>query len=374
MAMNKLSQAPADEFSDRTVLVRAGLNAPLEDGEIADDFRLKALLPTLNLVTKTADTVIVCGHISGNDENTARPAADWLRDHFSVEFIADYAGGKVRSQIADSSADLIVFSNLRRHPGETANNESFARMLADYADVYVNEAFPAAHRGHASVVSVPQFLPAYAGLQFEKEIKHLSRVLDPERPFTFILGGAKFSTKLPLVEKFATRSDHLFLAGALLNAYLQAGGYDVGSSRVPDKQFTLSAHETPGVHLPDTVVVETAAGSAKIKPVDNIAQDDVIVDLSAESVTKMQKEVDDSVLTVWNGPLGWYEKGFTDATDQLADALAATDKETILGGGDTATVILDDHNTDDFSFVSTAGGAMIEFLANETLPGIAALQ
>jgi phosphoglycerate kinase len=359
--------------SGKTVLVRVGINAPLEDGAIAEDVRLRALLPTLNFLVKTADTVIVCGHISGNDNNSVRPAADWLRDHFSVDFVSDFADGVAEDQIKQSDAELVLFENLRQYPDEKANNQAFAEMLAGYADVYVNEAFPAAHRGHASVVSVPQFLPAYAGLQFEKEVKNLSRVLNPERPFTFILGGVKFSTKLPLVEKFATRSDNLFLAGALLNAYLQAGGYDVGSSRVPDKQFALSAHEKTSVHLPDTVVVETAAGSAKKKPVDNIAQDDVIVDLSPESVTKMQKEVDDSVLTVWNGPLGWYEKGFTDATDQLADALAATDKDTILGGGDTATVIFDDHNPEDFSFVSTAGGAMIEFLAEETLPAIEAL-
>lgn len=375
--MNKLNEIPNEELSGRTVLVRAGLNAPIEDGHITTDFRLQSLLPTINYLREAGVKTILVGHLSGSDTDSFTRIHEYFQEHGQpTDFIVEYADGAAQSVIDDmENGDVMLFENLRQHEGEKANDENFARMLANYADLYVNEAFPAAHREHASIVGVPQFLPAYAGLQFAKEVEHLSRAFDPDRPFVFILGGAKFATKLPLVEKFASIADDVFVGGAIANAYLQARGNTVGQSRLPEKDIDLQdSLKMDGLHLPQTVVCENAEGDSTTKSVKQIAPKDTIVDVGAKFSENIIAKAKDAEMIVWNGPMGWYEKGYTQATDQVADSLAGVSGQTILGGGDTAAVILDKYTAENFSFVSTAGGAMIQFLAEESLPGIEALK
>jgi len=357
------------------VFLRGALNVPVENGEITNDYRLKLLLPTIQWLCDQGAQIILAGHMSGNEENTFAPVFSYLKEHFDLTFITDYADGSAQEAVdAMQNGDVVLFENLRQHEGEKANDPAFAKMLSGYADIYVNDAFPAAHRKHSSIVGVPKHLPSYAGLQFMTELEHLSAILNPDHPFVFVLGGAKFSTKLPLVEKFAEVADHVFVGGALANAYLAAAGNPVGGSLIPDEEYDLShGLASDALSLPTDVVVQTSDGETQIREVTAVSEDEVIVDIGPDSVDEMCKTIEVAKLVVWNGPLGWYEKGLSDGTDRLAVALAEAKGKTILGGGDTAAVILDDMSPDDFSFVSTAGGAMIQFLASETLPGIEAL-
>lgn len=370
------SVSACNDLAGKRVFLRGALNVPVENEEITDDYRLKMLIPTIEYLRSAGARIILAGHMSGNEENTFAPVAEYFEKHFDLTFIKEYIdGGAVKVVEGMQAGELILFENLRQHNGEKANDPDFARSLADYADIYVNDAFPAAHRGHASIVGVPQHLPSYAGLQFMSELEHLSAILHPDHPFVFVLGGAKFSTKLPLVEKFAQVADHVFVGGALANAYLKASGKPVGASRVPDEEYDLSrglASDT--LSLPTDVVVETAFGKTQEKSVDDVAADDTIVDLGSDAVAEIVAAVEEAKLVVWNGPLGWYEKGFGQGTNALAESISQSPARSILGGGDTAAVILDDMSPDDFSFVSTAGGAMITFLSEEILPGISALQ
>jgi phosphoglycerate kinase len=356
--------------------VRAALNAPVADGEVIEDVRLQSILPTISWLTSRGARVILIGHLSGSDTDSFVPIASYLRKHIDITFIAEYADGNAQSAVDSmQNGDVVLFENLRKYEGEKANDSTFGRMLADYADVYVNDAFPAAHRKHASIVGVPQYLPSRVGKRFQAEVANLSKALDPKRPFVFILGGAKFGTKIPLVEKFASIADQIFLGGAIANVYLQADGYTIGQSKRPETIPDLKKGlESQSLKLPVDVVCETPTGDSAVRNVDEVIDDDVIVDIGPRTVSLIEEAVADAKMIVWNGPLGWYEKGYTEATDDLANILTRSDSETILGGGDTGAVVLDDYGTDDFSFVSTAGGAMVQFLANETLPGIEALQ
>lgn len=365
-----------DDLAGKRVFLRGELNVPVVDGDITDDYRLKKLLPTIEFLHSAGACIILAGHMSGNDENTFTPVAEYLEKYFDLTFINNYTGGEAMKVVESmQDGEIILLENLRQHEGEKANDADFARDLADYADIYVNDAFPASHRAHASIVSVPNLLPSYAGLQFMTELEHLSAILHPDHPFVFVLGGAKFSTKLPLVEKFAGVADHVFVGGALANAYLQAAGQPVGASSVPDEKYDLSSGLlSDALKLPTDVVIQNSEGETQVKQVDAVLDTDVIVDIGPDSIGEMVKAIQAAKLVVWNGPLGWYEKGFGEGTDALAESISKSSARSILGGGDTAAVILDDMKPGDFSFVSTAGGAMITFLSEETLPGIEALQ
>lgn len=373
---NMPSLKEVDDLSGKRVFLRGALNVPVAAGEITDDYRLQCLLPTITWLRDQGARIILAGHMSGNEDNSFLPVADYLKQLFPLKFITDYKEGAASDKVANLDAgEVLLFENLRQHDEEKANDEDFAKGLASYADLYVNDGFPAAHRQHASVVSVPKYLPAYAGLRFIEEVRNLSKALHPTHPFTFILGGAKFSTKLPLVEKFTKLADQVFVGGALANAYLKTAGRSVGTSRLPDKDFSLSVGSAnDALQLPTDVVCQSQEGEVQQKSVSDIQAGDKIVDIGEETVKTMIEAVNSSSMVVWNGPLGWYEKGFSEGTNQLASGIAAADTHSILGGGDTAAVLLDHMDPDEFSFVSTAGGAMIDFLANETLPGIKALK
>jgi len=375
-AINLPQLTNKDDIAGKTFLVRGALNAPVEDGEVIADVRLQSILPTISWLTSRNGRVILIGHLSGSDTDSFAPIVSYLRKHIDITFITEYADGNAQSAVDSmQNGDVMLFENLRKYEGEKANDSEFAQMLTDYADVYVNDAFPAAHRKHASIVGVPQYLPSFAGKQFKAEVANLSKALDPKRPFVFVLGGAKFRTKIPLVEKFASIADQIFLGGAIANVYLQADGFPIGQSRRPEATPDLQKGlESNSLKLPVDVVCETPASDSAVRNIDEVIDDDVIVDIGPRTVSLIEDAVADAKMVVWNGPLGWYEKGYTEATDDLANILTQSDTETIIGGGDTGAVVLDGYGTDDFSFVSTAGGAMIQFLANETLPGIEALQ
>ena len=266
-----------------------------------------------------------------------------------------------------------MLENLRQNPGEKENNPVFAGRLASLANIYVNDAFAVSHREHASIVSLPRLLPSYAGPLLSEEITILSKAFNPERPFLFIIGGVKFDTKLPLIEKFLDIADYVFVGGALANDIFKEKGYEVGRSVVAQSGINLKHVEmNPRLIVPaDVITVSTLSKGAKSP--DLIGPDEKIVDAGPRTIDQIADLLNDVRFVIWNGPLGDYEKDFSEGTENLARVLVESRVETIIGGGDTIACVRRLGLLDKFSFVSTGGGAMVEFLARGTLPGIDAL-
>ena len=256
-------------------------------------------------------------------------------------------------------SDLVLLENLRQNKGEKENSEKFAKELSELGDIYVNDAFPVSHREHASIVGIPKFIPGFAGIQLIHEVEELSKAFYPKRPFLFILGGAKFDTKLPLLKKFAHIADNIFVGGALAHNFFVVLGKDIGDSLVSGGDYGLKELLNTGkIILPD----------------DTIVEDKKIMDAGPITIENLKAKVASSNLILWNGPLGTYERGYTVATLKLAQIIADSGKESIIGGGDTISAVKELNLFDKFTFVSTGGGAMLDFLATGTLPGIEAIK
>jgi len=285
-------------------------------------------------------------------------------------------GAAALAGLADGQVAIV--ENIRNWEGEKKNDPDFAAKLAALADVYVNEAFSVAHRPHATIVGVPKLLPSYAGFNFEKEVTNLSKAFNPPHPYLFVLGGAKFETKAPLIKKFLGIADNVFVGGALANDLQKARGYEIGDSSHSDQDFGFAEMlDNPKLLLPVDVMVEDAAGNKGLRSADGVHSGDKIWDDGEETVAGLQSFIRSAKFILWSGPLGRFETGYTEGTFALARAIADAGEdgaETIVGGGDTLASIEELKLTDKFTFISTAGGAMLDFLANGTLPGIEALQ
>jgi phosphoglycerate kinase len=255
------------------------------------------------------------------------------------------------------------------------NDQAFAKKLSTMGDIYVNEAFSVSHRVHASIVSLPKYLPSYAGFQFEAEVKNLSHAFkNPKHPFLFILGGAKFSTKMPLIKKYLKLADYVFIGGALANDFLKAKGYVVGKSLVSDANFGIKALlKNKKLILPTDVLVKSG-NKLIIKKADQVKKDEFILDVGEDTVKNLSAIIKKSKLILWNGPLGKYEAGGAKATKEILKLVSKSKAESIIGGGDTVELISEMKMEKKFSFISTGGGATLDFLANGTLPGIKALE
>jgi 3-phosphoglycerate kinase len=270
---------------------------------------------------------------------------------------------------------VVLFENLRLHDGEKNNDKVFAESLARLGDVYVNDAFSVSHREHASVVGIPRLLPSFAGPLLEREVRELSVAFNPPHPFLFILGGAKFDTKLPLIEKFLTIADNVFIGGALANDIFKEKGFEVGFSVVSKKHVNLKPIiSNKKLIIPKDVVVANPLNSRITRPDASPSADEKILDAGPETIASLADLLTETKCVVWNGPLGDYEHGFSKGTEGLARAIVESGVKSIVGGGDTVAVLRDIGLLDKFSFVSTGGGAMIDFLAQGTLPGIEALK
>jgi phosphoglycerate kinase len=338
------------------VLVRLDLNVPIENGHIVDDFRIRKSLPLIKYLFDKGANLILMSHIETKENPTLEPVAKYFQ-----KLGIDCYFEKNYKKVLGNSARIILLENLREHEGEKKNDKKFAKELASLGDIYVNEGFSVSHREHASVCAITEFIPSYAGIQFAEEVKHLSLAFTPDHPFLFILGGAKFETKLPLVDKFISIADKVFVGGALANDIFKARGRDIGTSLVSDPLPDLSKFiDDPKLLL----------------PIDSILIDTAIMDAGMETVEMLRGEVGKAKFILWNGPLGAYETGYKASTLQLSEMLAEATKrgtKTIVGGGDTLATIAELKLEDSFTFVSTGGGAMLDFLAEGTLPGIEAL-
>jgi phosphoglycerate kinase len=365
----------AKKIRGKRVLLRLDLNVPLARGKVVDDFRIKAALPTINMLRDAGAKTIIISHIEGKGGESLSPVADYLVSHkVPVTFISKFftaAAQKTLDGMKDG--DIVLFENVRINKGEKANDPDFARKLADMADMYVNEAFPVSHRAHASIVGVPKFIPSYAGPTFMREIENLSMAFNPPKPFLFILGGAKFDTKMPLIQKFMKSADMIYVGGALANNFFKELKYETGTSSVSEGEFDLSGLLQSGkVFIPIDVVV---SGKKKTqKPAHEVEKKEAVWDIGNESLLELQALVKQAAFVLWNGPMGNYELDFVEGTKKVAEIVARSNAKSIVGGGDTVAAIQSLGLMEKFTFVSTGGGAMLDFLVQETLPGIDALK
>ena len=372
----------AGDLKGKRVILRLDLNVPISDGKIENDFRIRQSLPTVEFLKKAGAKIIIISHIEGKGEGkgaeTLLPVFLYFKNKFSVEFVKKYPSHELDQALENcQNGEIVLLENLRLDPREKANDDSFSKELAGMGDIYVDEAFSAAHRKHASIVGIPKYIPGYAGLLFKKEVENLSRAFEPAKPFLFVLGGAKFETKMPLVDKFETNADYIFVGGALANDFFREKGLEVGKSvvsRDPETKKALKKLlDNKKIILPIDVVVENA-GVRSVKKPEEVLPDDVIWDAGPETVSELKKLVNDSKFVLWNGPIGNCEIGFKEGTEELAKVIAESGADSVVGGGDTIAAIESLGLYDKFTFLSTAGGAMLDFLVNENLPGIEALK
>lgn len=370
------------DLAGKRVLLRLDLNLPVEGGRVRDDFRLKRSLPTLrHLVERGARTVILA-HTDSPETDSLALVAEHLKTFVPLEFSASLSDVPEKLKNLPSGGVLFL-ENLRRHGGEIANDEGFAKTLASFGELYVNDAFSVSHRAHASIVGVPKFLPSFAGFLLADEVAHLSKAFHPPHPFVFVLAGANkrltltsavSETKFPLVLKFLASADTVFVGGALANDLFRAQGYEIGLSKHSEKDFGFAdIARNPKLLLPTSVMTERN-GVVSVKDPHLLSADERVRDAGPDTVAALRGVFQGAKFIVWNGTLGEYENGFAEGTEALARAIAESGVEAIVGGGDTLASIAKLNLLDTFSFVSTGGGAMLDFLANETLPGIAALE
>ncbi|MFA5996350.1 MAG: phosphoglycerate kinase [Candidatus Paceibacterota bacterium] len=372
-------------FENIPILVRTALNVPVGAGGVANDYRLRRALPTIRFLSERNARVVLISHIGEEGTETLSLVASALgklirRVSFSSETIGERARDSVRNLLP---GEILVLENLRRHRGEKMNDPSFAHELAALADIFVEDSFDACHRTHASIVGVPKLLPSYAGLLLEEEVQELSKARTPSKPSLAVIGGMKFNTKEPVVRELLATYDHVFVGGALANDFFRARGLETGKSFVSGATSSAIGDilKHPKLIVPiDSIVVSAeyvnapdARARARITDVEHIRTDDVILDHGPKTSALLSSLAQEAKTVLWNGPLGNYERGFVDATDALAQSVAASRAYSVVGGGDTVAAIERLGLLSRFSFVSTGGGAMLDFLAKGTLPGIDAL-
>lgn len=364
-----------EDVQGKRVLVRVDWNVPLENGVVVEDFRIKESLPTIEYLRKAGAKVILMGHLESKETHSFESVYEYAATILPLSFSKDIEGEEVLRKVNELvEGEVLLLENLRTNPGEKENSRDFAVALAKLGDLYVNEAFSAAHREHASIVGIPKLLPAYAGLRFTEEVKTLSKAFYPRHPFLFILGGAKFETKIPLIQKFAAIADSLFVGGALAHNFFVEQGKSVGASLVSDGNFNLMPLlETGKVMIPDELVIKQGEVTRQ-GYIEDIIPGDMIVDAGPKTLEYIKAKIQTSEFILWNGPLGLYEGGYKEGTLRLAELLAASRKEVIVGGADTLATIKEQNLWGKFSFISTGGGAMLDFLSSGSLPGIDALK
>ncbi len=375
-----IDELKKEDLKGKRVLLRLDLNAPVLDGEVTDTFRLEKILATIDFLRHREARIIIISHCAGKESSTLLPMLDYLRRFFSVDFCPIYfTPESVDKLLKLEDGGVLLFENIRINKGEEKNDKEFAKELSQMADIYVNDAFAECHRQYASIVSLPEFLPHYGGLLMRQEVEHLSKVFSPKHPFIFILGGAKFDTKLPLIKKYLELSDSVFVSGALANDIFKARGFEVGTSLVSDSVDIKPILQNPRlITSVDVTVTKKDSSAKKSKKPEEVKPVECIVDVGDKTVKQLKGLLKNVKTIVWNGPLGNYEVGFKENTQSLAKIIASLTKdskiESIIGGGDTLAAIKELNIRDKFSFVSTGGGAMLDYLVNETLVGIEALE
>jgi phosphoglycerate kinase len=379
------------DLKGKPVFVRVDFNVPIKDSKVTDDLRIREALPTIRYGIEHGAILLLASHLGRpkgkpKPEFSLAPAAEKLSELLGmrVKFVRDCIGPEVEKAVKSAKpGDVILLENLRFHPEEEANDPGFARALAEPARIYVNDAFGSAHRAHASTEGITHFVDrAAAGFLMEKELRYLGNALEnPERPFVAILGGAKISDKIEVIENLLGKVDKLLIGGAMAFTFLKSQGKKIGNSLCEKDKLDLArellARAAGVIALPVDVVAAKAMedeSSAHVIPSDQIPEGEIGLDIGPETSAEYSKIIRQAKTIVWNGPMGVFEKdAFAGGTIKVAEAVAGSKAVSIIGGGDSAAAVAKAGVADRITHVSTGGGASLEFLAGRALPGVAAL-
>ena len=379
------------DVKGKRVLVRVDFNVPIKDGEITDDTRIRAALPTIKYLVDEGASLILCSHL-GRPKNgpesafSLKPVAEYLGTMINekVYFAADCIGPVAMDAVNKlEPKEILVLENTRFHKGEKKNDPQMAKELASYADVFVNDAFGTAHRAHASNVGVSEYLPAVAGFLLEKEIEYLDQTIEkPKKPFIAILGGAKVSDKIDVIKNLLEKADTILIGGGMANTFFKAQGYPVADSLVEDDALDTARELVKSggakLRLPvDVIIADGFNNEAKsrVMSVGPVPEGWRILDIGPETIENYDKVISQAGTIVWNGPMGVFEMpNFAKGTFEIANAVANSGAISIIGGGDSASAIKKSGLADKISHISTGGGASLEMLEGVQLPGLVALE
>ena len=382
-------------LSGKKILLRLDLNVPLDNGKITDTTRIDKIIPTINFLLKNKTKVIILSHIGRPkgkivNELSLKPICEDLKNKINenIKLITKNLK-EVNSVDLFNNQDekIVMLENLRFYEEEEENNNKFAKHLASLADIYVNEAFSCSHRAHASIFEITKFLPSYAGLQLNLEINALTKITSEiKRPITCIIGGSKVSTKINIIKNLIPKFDNIIIVGAMANNVLKYKGHNIGKSmqedncdKIIEEIFSLSIKECCKIIYPDDVTVgKSLNGSPEIKELNSIFEDELILDIGPKSIKNIINIIEKSSTILWNGPAGYFEnpkfaKGSLEIVKKIIEKNKANTIYSVAGGGDTVALLNSVGVANNFNFVSTAGGAFLEYLEGKELPGIKAL-
>jgi len=385
-----------ENLCKKIVLLRLDLNVPLKNGEILDQTRIDKILPILSFLIKKKSKILVVSHIGrpkGKVEKdlSLKPVCENLEKKLNqrISLIQDnILNLKKENLFIDSKKQIIFLENIRFYDEEEKNDSSFSKNLSKLADIYVNDAFSCSHRAHASISKITEFLPSYAGLQLEREINALKKVTtEIKKPISCIIGGSKISSKIGIIKNLITKFDNIIIVGGMANNFLNYKGHPIGKSikesnidKLIEETFeTAKKYSCKIVYPEDVVVGKSLSGKGEIKLLNNVKSDDFILDIGPRTTNKIKDIIEKSKTILWNGPAGYFENpSFALGSIEIAKKIVEKNKQdtlySVAGGGDTIAVINKINALNNFNFVSTAGGAFLEFLEGKELPGIKALK
>ncbi len=382
-------------LEQKKILLRLDLNVPLKNGLITDETRIDKILPVINFLIKKNSKIIILSHVGRpkgqiNKDLSLKPICKNLEKKINLDIrliTGDVFKLKEKDLFKNSNDRIVCFENIRFYKEEEENDATFAKHLAEFADLYVNDAFSCSHRSHASVNKITEFLPSFAGLQLETEINALKKVTtEIKKPISCIIGGSKISTKIGIIKNLLPKFDNIIIVGAMANNIISFKGNQIGKSikeenckNIVEEIFETSKKYSCEITFPEDVMVgKNFNDKSKIKEVDEIKDDDLILDIGPKTIDKIKKIIEISRTILWNGPAGYFENSnFAIGSHEIAKAIINKNKNqsiySVIGGGDTIAVINQINDIEKFNFVSTAGGAFLEYLEGKELPGIKAL-
>ncbi|MDA7810762.1 phosphoglycerate kinase [Candidatus Pelagibacter sp.] len=382
-------------LNQKKVLLRLDLNVPLDNGKITDTTRIDKILPTINFLLKSEAKIIILSHVGRPKgkvikELSLKPICEDLKNKLNENIrLVSKNIKEIKSTDLFNEHDekIVILENLRFYEEEEKNDNGFAKHLASLADVYVNDAFSCSHRAHASIFAITKFIPSYAGLQLNLEIDALTKITSEiQRPITCIMGGSKISSKINIIKNLITKFDNIIIVGGMANNILKYKGYEIGKSiqenncdQIIEEIFSLSKKENCKIIYPDDVTVgKSLEGPAEIKELNNISKDELILDIGPKTIEAINQLIEESSTILWNGPAGYFEnpafsKGSVEIAKKIIEKNMNNTIYSVAGGGDTVSLLNGIGAINNFNFVSTAGGAFLEYLEGKELPGIKAL-